>query len=107
VEFEGAMALDDFRRRTGVKMMKYDEGERKRRERRLWENGWEMRVRILGFLRKSRCFVIVESAHADSGGRSDPKRASSEYEAASIIAKEKSIILCEWVYNSRNSILES
>ena len=56
VEFEGAMALDDFRRGTGVKMMKYDEGERRRRERILLGNGWEMRVRILEFLRKSRCF---------------------------------------------------
>jgi hypothetical protein len=40
-------------------------------------------------------------------GRSDPKRASSKYEVASIKVKEKSILLCEWVYNSRNSILES
>jgi hypothetical protein len=61
-------------------------------------NGWEMRVRILGFLRKSPCFVIVESTHADSRGRSDPKRASSEYEVASIKVKEKSILLCEWVF---------
>jgi hypothetical protein len=98
VEFEGAMALDDFRRKTGVKMMKYDEGERRSRERKLWENGWEMRVRILGFLRKSRYFVIVESTQADSRGRSDPKRASSEYEVASIKVKEKSILLCEWVF---------
>jgi hypothetical protein len=33
VEFEGAMALDDFRRRTGVKMMKYDEGKEEEREK--------------------------------------------------------------------------
>jgi hypothetical protein len=39
VEFEGAMALDDFRRRMGVKMMKYYEGERRGRERILWEIG--------------------------------------------------------------------
>jgi hypothetical protein len=39
VEFEGAMTLDDFRRRTVVKMMKYCEGERRSRERRLWEMG--------------------------------------------------------------------
>jgi hypothetical protein len=57
-----------------------------------------MRVRILGFLRKSRYFGIVESTHADSRGRSDPKRASSEYEVASIKVKEKSILLCEWVF---------